>query len=60
MTFEQLLTVNECERCVSPVQNTALCPACTGSKSIYDDRSTVSTIVDLLIEVEENQLFTTV
>ena len=60
MTFEQLLTVNECERCAGPVQDTALCPACAGSKSIYDDRSTVSTIVDLLIEAEENQLFTTV
>ena len=60
MTFEQLLTVNECERCAGPVQDTALCPVCAVSKPIYDDRSTVSTIVDLLIEAEENQLFTTV
>ena len=60
MTFEQLLTVNECERCAAPVQDTALCPACTGSKSIYDDRSTVSTILEMLIEAEESQLFTTV
>ena len=60
MTFEQLLTVSECERCAGPVQDTTLCQACAGSKPIYDDRSKVLTILDLLIEAEENQLFTTV
>ena len=49
-----------CERCATDVEATEkLCAQCSRSVPMFEQSTTYQTVLDMLIEIEDNQLFTT-
>lgn len=56
-----MFDVNECERCACEVKNAgSLCMDCMVSVPMFEQSTSRQTILDMLVELEEKQLFTTV
>ena len=56
-----MFDVNECERCACEVESSqSLCRECTVSVPMFEQSTSRQTILDMLVELEEKQLFTTV
>jgi len=56
-----MFDVNECERCACEVKNAgSLCMDCMVSVPMFEQSTSFDTILDMLVELEEKQLFTTV
>lgn len=56
-----MFDVNECERCACEVKNAgSLCMDCMVSVPMFEQSTSSDTILDMLVQVEEKQLFTTV
>lgn len=56
-----MFDVNECERCACEVKNAgSLCMDCMVSVPMFEQSTSFDTVLDMLVELEEKQLFTTV
>ena len=52
--------MSECERCAADVEaGEKVCADCSRSVPMFEQSTTYQTVLDMLVELEENQLFTT-
>jgi len=52
--------MSECERCAADVEaGEKLCADCCRSVPMFEQSTSYQTILDMLVDVEENQIFTT-
>jgi hypothetical protein len=51
---------DECVRCLADIRiGDGLCEECSRSVPMFEQSTTYQTVLDMLIEIEDNQLFTT-
>ena len=51
---------NVCERCAADVEaGEKICADCSRSVPMFEQSTTYQTVLDMLVELEDNQLFTT-